>query len=85
MTSLRNAAALAALGLLAACSNTMSPSASEANRPVPGALPPSSNEGRSSEQMSAPMRNSDNKPMETRSGLNSDPANPSGAPGHPQM
>ena len=85
MTSLRNAAALAALGLLAACSNSMSPSASNADRPVPGALPPSTSQGLPSEQMSAPMRNSDNKPMETRSGLNSDPNNPSGAPGHPQM
>jgi hypothetical protein len=84
MTSLRTIAALAGVGLLAACSNSMNSPPSQADLPVRGALPPSANDDNARAlQSSAPLRNSDNKPIDSRTGLNSDPNNPNGAPGYP--
>ena len=85
MVSIRTTAALVGVSLLAACSNSMNPPANRIDRPVQGALAPAANEEMRATQMSVPMRNSDNKPMDARSGLNSDPSNPNGVPGRSQM
>ena len=79
MSPFRTAAALAAFGLLAACNNAMSPSSSRADQPLQGARPPASGDDARALQTQAPMRNSDNRPIESRTGLNSDPNNPNGA------
>lgn len=72
--------------LLEACSPAPGTVASGTDTPVPGAA--SSARMASADaanQSAAPTAaiNSDNKPIATRSGLNSDPANPNGAPGTP--
>jgi len=76
--------ALAGACLLSACAAQQQPVAPSSNTPVQGALPPPPPDQRSDRvtEMGAPLRNSDNRPLETRSGLNSDPNNPSGAPGY---
>jgi hypothetical protein len=79
MPSFRTAAALAGLGLLAACSNSMSPSTGRVDQPLQGARPPASSDDARAMQTQAPMRNSDNKSIESRTGLNADPNNPNGA------
>ena len=78
MSPLRTAGALAAFGLLAACNNAMTPS-TRVDQPMAGARPPASSEDARAMQTQAPMRNSDNKPIESRTGLNADPNNPNGA------
>lgn len=75
MTSLRTAVAVLGLGLLAATSTS---NAIAADKPVPGALPPPSNDQTRAQQSQAPLRNSDNKPLDSRTGINSDPDNPNG-------
>ncbi len=54
----------------------------EDQTPAPGARPPVS--GQSGPVPAVAVYNSDNRPIVTRTGLNSDPNNPSGAPGRPQ-
>jgi len=79
MSPLRTAAALAAFGLLAACNNAMTPSTGRVDQPLAGARPPASGDDARALQSQAPMRNSDNKPIDSRTGLNADPNNPNGA------
>ena len=74
MTPIRTAAALAGLSLLAFCT----PSVYAADEPVPGARAPASNDAARALESKAPMRNSDNKPIDSRTGLNADPNNPNG-------
>jgi hypothetical protein len=72
---LSTAAIVLFVGLGACTSNAPYPQAAGANVPVPGAQPPVDN------YTTAQAYTSDNQPGYTRSGLNSDPANPSGVPG----
>ncbi len=74
MTSIRTAAALAGLSLLAFCT----PSVYAADQPVPGARPPATADESRALQSQTPLRNSDNKPIDSRTGINSDPNNPNG-------
>jgi hypothetical protein len=79
---------IAALGflLLGACSPAPATMVSGTDTPVPGAASPARMAtAETANQSQAPTAaiNSDNKPVATRSGLNSDPANPNGAPGSP--
>ncbi|MEI6203479.1 MAG: hypothetical protein WCP68_16135, partial [Enhydrobacter sp.] len=43
-----------------------------------GARAPASNDAARALESKAPMRNSDNKPIDSRTGLNADPNNPNG-------
>jgi len=53
------------------------------DRPIPGAASAAVTGAPDVRTPTTAVLNSDNRPIETRSGLNSDPANPNGAPGHP--
>ena len=76
MTFLRTTVALLGLGLLA---TSTVPAATAADQPLPGARPPASDDVASRPlQAQAPLRNSDNKPLDSRTGINSDPNNPNG-------
>jgi hypothetical protein len=75
MTSIRAVALLVGLGLSAACNGS---SAYAADEPLPGARPPESNDQTRALQSQTPLRNSDNKPIDSRTGINSDPNNPNG-------
>ncbi len=76
MKVLRTTVALLGLGLLA---TSTVPAATAADQPMPGARPPASTNDTSRPlQAQAPVRNSDNKPIESRTGINSDPNNPNG-------
>jgi hypothetical protein len=86
MPTLRATAVIAALGVLSACSHQQATATSGHDGPIPGALPSSTaNDTVRATQSEAPIRNSDNRPIESRSGLNSDPSNPNGVPGHPSI
>jgi|SRR5579883_363088 hypothetical protein len=85
---LRAGLALISLVVVAGCStgsNTQyvssAPAVTGPNVPLPGARPPG--ETPVGPASGAETYNSDNRLLATRSGLNSDPRNPSGAPGHP--
>jgi hypothetical protein len=70
----RLAAALLLAGTLAACNINPQASASGRDTPVPGAVPPdASSDSARPTRTETPVRNSDNRPIESRSGLNSDP------------
>ena len=78
------AALLVVILAVTACSASRSGGVADADS-VPGVVSPAGPIASAPETMTPgpAVLNSDNRPVVTRSGLNSDPNNPSGAPGRP--
>ena len=79
------AALLVVIIAVTACSASRSGGVADADS-VPGVVSPEVGPIASAPETMTPgpaVLNSDNRPVVTRSGLNSDPNNPSGAPGRP--
>jgi hypothetical protein len=78
---------LGVAAVAAGCSQQVQLAGASSEQPVPGANAPATPMAAAPRQsvVGPGMYNSDNKPIITRSGLNSDPNNPSGMPGRPVL